>query len=189
MDGKLFGYVRVSTNEQNEERQIDLLVKEFGLSTEDIFVDKISGLKAERPALAQLQKALREGDTVIVESLSRVSRTCSDLLQLLADWDARGITFVSLKERLDFSTTTGKLILTILAAIAEFERSIIADRVREGLSAARNRGNVGGRKKTDPKQLEKAIRLYCAKTHTLKEIRELTGVSSPVLYRAMAEME
>lgn len=89
MNGKLFGYVRVSTSKHNEQRQIDLLVKEFGPSTVDIFVDKISGLKTERPALAQLQKVLREGDKVIVESLSRILRTCSDLLHLLGDCGSR----------------------------------------------------------------------------------------------------
>jgi len=187
MNTKVFGYVRVSTVEQNEQRQIDLLMKQFAIPMEDIYVDKVSGVKANRPALAQLQKVLRAGDTVIVESLSRVSRTSADLLQLLEDWDKRGIIFVSLKEAVDFSTTTGKLMLTILAALAEFERSIILERVQEGIASARDRGKVGGRKRTDRKRLEKAMRLYASKAHTLKEIREITGVSSPVLYRAMKD--
>ena len=186
MSGKLFGYARVSTAEQNLDRQIDIL-REYGVKTEDIFADKMSGGTASRPALEELQKVLRPGDTVVTESLSRLSRSSQDLLAILNDWQQRGITYISIKEQLDFSSTTGKLVLTVLAALSQFERDVIRDRVREGLASARARGRVGGRPKTDRKALEKALKLYEAKTHSINEIREITGVSSSVLYRALKE--
>lgn len=186
MSGKLFGYARVSTSEQNLARQLDIL-KEFGVQGADIYTDKISGAKSQRPALEELQKVLRSGDTVITESLSRLSRSTQDLLDILNDWHERGITYISIKERMDFSTSTGKLMLTVLAALSQFERDVIRDRVKEGLASARARGRVGGRPKTDRKKLDKAIKLYHAKTHSIREITEITGVSQSVLYRELKE--
>lgn len=188
MDGKLFGYARVSTVEQNLDRQIDIL-KEYGVAEADIFTDKISGTKFSRPAFDDLKRQLRPGDTILTESLSRLSRSTADLLTVLNDWSAKGIVYISLKEKIDISTTTGKLMLTILAALAEFERDIITDRVKEGLISARARGRVGGRPKTDKKALEKAMRLYEAKTHSVSEISELTKVSPSVLYRALNQQK
>jgi DNA invertase Pin-like site-specific DNA recombinase len=185
MGSKVWGYVRKSTANQKEDRQFDLLMQEHGIPKEDIFIDTISGAKIDRPELAKLQQVLREGDTVVVESLSRVSRSSADLLVLLNDWQARKITFISDKERLDFSTTTGKLILSVLAALSQFERDTLRDRVLEGLAAARARGRIGGRPKTDKKALEKAVKLHSAGTHSIKEICEIAGVSKTVLYREL----
>ncbi|HWO97221.1 MAG TPA: recombinase family protein [Bacillus sp. (in: firmicutes)] len=184
--GKLFGYARVSTVEQNIERQLDIL-KEYGVQDDDIFADKISGTKFQRPALDELQKVLRNGDTVITESLSRLSRSTQDLLTILNDWQNRGITYISIKEQLDFSTSTGKLMLTVLAALSQFERDVIRDRVCEGLASARARGRVGGRPKTNKKALEKAIKLYDSNVYSIREITEISGVSQSVLYRALKE--
>ena len=185
VSAKVWGYVRISKAEQNPNRQIDLLMKEHGIRREDIFVDTISGTKFERPALADLQKVLREGDTVVVESLSRVSRKSADLLQLLDDWKRRGIGFYSMKENFDFQSTTGQLMLTMLSALSQFERDNLRDRVVEGLAAARARGRIGGRPRTDQKSLEKALKLYEAKSHSIHEITEITKVSKSVLYRAL----
>ncbi|EKN71019.1 recombinase family protein [Schinkia azotoformans] len=186
MGGKIFGYARVSTQDQSLNRQTDVLI-EYGVNEEDIFTDKISGTKFNRPALDDLQKVLRSGDTVITESLSRLSRSTQDLLTILDGWQNRGITYISIKEQLDFSTSTGKLMLTVLAALSQFERDAIRDRVCEGLASARARGRVGGRPKTDKGTLKKAIKLYEAKTHSIREIKEITGVSPSVLYRALRE--
>ncbi|MEC1717802.1 recombinase family protein [Schinkia azotoformans] len=186
MSNKLFGYARVSTLDQNLDRQIDIL-KEYGVQEEDIYTDKISGAKFHRPALDELQKILRPGDTVITESLSRLSRSTKDLLTILNDWQERDIIFISIKEQFDLSSSAGKLMLTILAGLGEFERDVIRERVKEGLESARARGRVGGRPKTDKKVLEKAIKLYDAKTHSILEITEITGVSQSVLYRALHE--
>lgn len=128
------------------------------------------------------------GDTVVVESLSRVSRSSKDLLTLLEDWQSRRITFISDKEKLDFSSTTGKLMLTMLAAISQFKRDTLRDRVREGIASARARGRVGGRPKTDKKTLEKAVRLHEARTHSVREVCEMTGISKTVLYRELRRL-
>lgn len=189
MAGKLFGYARVSTTEQNLDRQIDILKREAGIDEENIFTDKITGATLVRPAFETLQKILREGDTVVTESLSRLSRSTKDLLNIIEDWQRRGITYISLKETLDFSSSTGKLVLTVMASICEFERNIIKDRVVEGLAAARARGRVGGRPRADKKALDKAIKLYDSKTHSIKEIKEITGISPSVLYRALKEQK
>lgn len=188
MSSKVWGYVRVSKADQDESRQIDLLMSEHGIAKNDIFVDKISGVKFERPALAQLQKVLRSGDTVVVESLSRISRSSQDLLSLLNDWQARGVAFISDKERLDFSTTTGRMILTVLAALSQFERDLLRDRVVEGIASAKARGRIGGRPKTDKKALEKAVKLHASGTHSVREVCQITGVSSTVLYRELKRL-
>lgn len=143
MSNELFGYARVSLVEQNLDRQIDELHK-YGVQDDHIFMDKMTGATLNRPSLEELQKRLREGDIVITESLSRLSRTTTDLLNIIDDWKKRGITYISLKESIDFSTSTGKLILSVMASISEFERNMIRDRVKEGIASARARGRVGG---------------------------------------------
>lgn len=173
---------------QVEDRQVDLLMQEYGIPESDIFIDKMSGARLDRSALAELQRIVREGDVIVVESLSRISRSSKDLLTLLSDWELRGITFISHKEKLDFSSTTGKLMLTLLAALSEFERETLRDRVREGLASARARGRIGGRPKTDKKALEKAIKLYEAKAHSISEIVSITAVSKSVLYRELKRL-
>ncbi|SFL20975.1 Site-specific DNA recombinase [Paenibacillus sp. 1_12] len=187
-NSKVFGYCRISKAiGQVEDRQKDLMRLEYHIPESDIFVDKISGVKMERPALGELQKALRRGDTLVVESLSRISRSSRSLLALLADFESKEITLISHKERLDFSTVTGKLMLALIAALSEFERDNLRERVREGLASARSRGRIGGRPKTDKKALEKAIKLHAADTHSICEIVAVTGVSKSVLYRALRD--
>jgi len=184
LGSKIFGYARVSTSEQNLDRQLDILVQN-GVAKEDIFTDKISGTKHNRAALDELQRVLRTGDTVITESLSRLSRSSQDLLTILNDWGNRGVVFKSLKEDLNFSTTTGKLLLTLLAALSQFERDTIRDRVLEGIASARSRGRVGGRPTTDKKMLASAVRLHESKVLSLAEILKTTKVSKSVLYREL----
>jgi len=188
MSSKIWGYVRTSRTEQKTDHQVDLLMKEYGIPEEDIFIDSISGTKFDRPELGRLQSVLRDGDTVVVESLSRVSRSSKDLLTLLEDWQKRGITFISDKEKLDFSSTTGKLMLTMLAALSQFERDTLRDRVREGIASARARGRIGGRPKTDKKVLEKAVKLHAAGTHSVREVCQIVGVSKTVLYRELRRL-
>lgn len=184
MGSELFGYARVSTIDQNLDRQIDELIR-YGVQEDHLYTDKYTGASMNRPAFESMNQRLREGDVVITESLSRLSRTTKDLLNVIEDWQRRGVTYISLKESIDFSTSTGKLILSVMASISEFERSITKERVREGIKAARARGRVGGRKATDPNKISKAVKLYQTKSHSLTEIREITGVSQSVLYRAL----
>ncbi|WP_088831850.1 recombinase family protein [Paenibacillus tyrfis] len=185
---EVFGYSRVSSADQNLDRQLDELRKN-GIQDDHIFMDKITGTTLDRPAFEELQKRLRKGDMVVTESLSRLSRRTDDLLHIIEDWQQKGIRYTSLKEAVDFSTSTGKLILTVMASIAEFERNIIRDRVMEGLAAARARGRIGGRPCTDSGKLSKALKLYDAGSHSVREICEVTGVSQSVLYRALQQRQ
>ena len=183
MKTQIVGYARVSTLEQNLDRQLDLL-RAYGV--EKIYTEKMTGTKKDRPELSKLLDRLEKGDTVVIESLSRLGRSTKDLIELVELFQAKGVELVSLKESIDTSTSTGKLLFTIMSALAQFERDVIADRTREGLNAARARGHFGGRPRTDAHKLRQAVKLYRAGGHTVKEIEELTGVKKATLYRALA---
>jgi DNA invertase Pin-like site-specific DNA recombinase len=178
-----FGYARVSTEQQNLDRQLDLL-KARGV--EIIYNEKMTGTRKDRPELTKLLDRMTEGDTVVIESLSRLGRSTKDLIELVELFEKRGVHLVSLKESIDTSTSTGKLLFTLMSAIAQFERDVIADRTREGLKAARARGRRGGRPGTDTHKLRQALKLYETRQHTVREIEELTGVKKATLYRAVA---
>lgn len=183
MAALIFGYARVSTQDQELARQIDALTN-YGVN--EIFKEKITGTKAHRPELDRLKSKLRAGDTVVIESLSRLGRSTKDLLQLIEEWNTQGVKLVSLKESIDTTTPTGKLLLTVLSAISQFERDITVQRVNEGLTAARARGRKGGRPKADQKAVEKAVKLYRAKNNSVSDIVKLCGISQATLYRAVA---
>lgn len=140
-----FGYARVSTQEQELARQIDAL-KNYGV--DEIFTEKMTGTKSDRPELNNLKNKLRNGDTVVIESLSRLGRSTKDLLNLIEEWEKQNIKLISLKENIDTTTPTGKLLITVLSAISQFERDITVQRTNEGLQAARARGRKGGRPKS-----------------------------------------
>jgi DNA invertase Pin-like site-specific DNA recombinase len=176
----IIGYARVSTTDQNLDRQIDALQVR---GAERIFEEKVTGTKANRPELLKMIDTLRAGDTLVMESFSRLSRSTKDLLELVDRITKAGVVLVSLKEALDTSTTTGKLMLTVLAALSQFERDILAERTQEGLKAARARGRNGGRPRANKVAVERAIKLYNTKAMTIPEITEATGVSSATLYR------
>ena len=137
MGNMIFGYARVSTQDQELARQIDALGK-YGV--DEIFTEKMTGTKANRPELNRLKDKVRPGDVVVIESLSRLGRSTKDLLSLIEDWNQQGVKLVSLKESIDTTTPTGKLLLTVLSAISQFERDITVQRTNEGLQAARARG-------------------------------------------------
>lgn len=180
MRAELVGYARVSTMEQNLDRQLDLLRAN---GVKKIYTEKMTGTKRDRPELSRMLDHLDEGDTVVIESLSRLGRSTKDLIELVELFHKKGVQLVSLKESIDTSTSTGKLLFTIMSALAQFERDVIADRTREGLNAARARGHHGGRPKIDSRKLHQAMKLYQAGQHTVKEIEELTGVKKATLYR------
>lgn len=184
MNQQMIGYARVSTADQNLERQLDLLRHQ---GAEIIFQEKMTGTKRERPELNKLLSHIAQGDTVIVESLSRLGRSTKDLIELVELMREKGVQLVSLKEQLDTSTPTGKLLFTLMSALAQFERDIIAERTREGLNAARARGRKGGRPRYDPHKLKQALKLYEAGRHTVAEIEELTGVKKATLYRYLQQ--
>lgn len=184
MKNYIFGYARVSTEQQNLDRQMDALQK-YGVDV--IYNEKMSGTKKDRPELTKLLDRMTTGDTVVIESLSRLGRSTKDLIELVDRFEAAGVHLISLKESIDTSTPTGKLLFTLVSALAQFERDVIADRTREGLRAARARGRKGGRPPTDPRKVSQAVKLYQARQHTVKEIEELTGVKKATLYRQLTQ--
>ena len=183
---KKIAYVRVSTIEQNEARQLEGL-KKFNI--DKWFTEKASAKDTNRPQLKAMLDYVREGDTVYIHDFSRIARSTKDLLNLIDEFDKSGIQLISLKENIDTQTPTGKLLLTVLSAICQFERDLTVQRTNEGLKAARARGRKGGRPKASKKSVDKAIKLYNSQTHSIKEITVITGVSQATLYRYLNKQE
>lgn len=180
MKNYIFGYARVSTEAQNLDRQIDAL-KKYGVDI--IYNEKMTGTKKDRPELSKLLERITKGDTIVIESLSRLGRSTKDLIELTELFKSKGVRLVSLKESIDTDSSTGKLLFTLMSAIAQFERDTIADRTREGLRSARTRCRTGGRPKTNHDNIKKAVKLYNTQQYSIKEIEELTGVKKSTLYR------
>ncbi len=180
MKNFIFGYARVSTDAQNLDRQLDAL-KKYGVDV--IYNEKMTGTKKDRPELNKLIERITKGDTVVIESLSRLGRSTKDLIELTELFKSKGVRLVSLKEAIDTESSTGKLLFTLMSALAQFERDTIADRTREGLRSARARGRTGGRPKVNSDDVKKAVKLYNTRQYSVKEIEELTGVKKSTLYR------
>lgn len=182
----IFGYARVSTQEQNLNRQLDSL-KAAG--SEEIIQEKITGTKSDRPELNRLLDKLRKGDIVLVSDLTRLSRSTKDLFNLVEQIEKKGANIKSLKESwLDTTTPQGKLMFTFIAGISQFERDLISQRTKEGLEAARARGRKGGRKSKLDKDKKKAIyELYQQKRLTVKAICDMFNITKPTLYKVVEE--
>lgn len=174
------GYARVSTHEQNLSLQIDEL-KKSGCS--EIFTDKISGAKSERPGLQKVIGFLREGDILVVWRLDRLGRSLKHLIEVITFLEERNIGFSSIQESIDSTTSGGKLIFHIFGALAEFERNLICERTKAGLAAARARGRKGGRPRAlDDRKIKLMRNLYNSKKHPVSEICDSLGVSKSTLY-------
>ena len=142
MRGQRVGYIRVSTVDQNPDRQLE------GVSVDRVFTDRASGRDAERPQLVALVEFVREGDIVVVHSLDRLARNLDDLRRLVQGFTARGVSVEFVKEQLAFTgedSPMANLLLSVMGAFAEFERSLIRERQREGIALARKRGAYRGR--------------------------------------------
>jgi DNA invertase Pin-like site-specific DNA recombinase len=178
----IYGYARVSTLDQNLDRQKDAL-RAYGV--ERIFCEKVSGAKKSRPELDKMLAILESGDSVVIESLSRLGRSVKNLSELMESFNEKGIRLISLKESVDTTSATGRLLFTIISSLAAFERETLIERTNEGLASARARGKLGGRPKTNEAALKKAVALYRTGEYSLADIQELTGVSKSTLYRAL----
>lgn len=179
------GYARVSTQDQNLDRQIDQL-KAAGC--EKIFQEKITGTKKDRQELDRLLEQIRPGDTIIISELTRLSRSTKDLFEIVEQMQTKGVDIKSLKETwVDTTTPQGKLMFTIMAGLSQFERDLISQRTKEGLEAARARGRSGGRPAKSNKDITWAIELYDSNKYSVKEIEEKTGVTKPTLYRYLKD--
>jgi DNA invertase Pin-like site-specific DNA recombinase len=178
------GYARVSTDEQNLDLQRDALLK-AGVSSKDIYTDKVTGVKADRPGLNLALTHLRDGDTLIVWRLDRLGRSLKHLIETVTTLKEQGISFKSLTENIDTSTATGTLVFQIFGALAEFERNLIKERTVAGLNAARARGRTGGRPKGNPDERKVALakKFYDDHALSIPEILRTLNISKSTLYR------
>lgn len=182
----VYGYARVSTTIQNNDRQIDQLQ---AFPVDEIISEKMTGTKANRPELNRLKDKVREGDTVVVESWSRLGRSMKDLLDLVDWFTSRNIKLVSIKENFDTGTPQGRLMMKVFQSFAEFERDLIVQRVNEGLKSARARGRIGGRPRKNQKAVNIALKLYQSGEYSISEICRLSGVAQTTLYRYINEIK
>jgi DNA invertase Pin-like site-specific DNA recombinase len=180
------GYARVSTADQKFNLQTDAL-KEAGCST--IYKETVSGVKKQRPELAKALDKLRAGDILVVWKLDRLGRSLKELIEIVAQLQERKISFESISDKMNTSTSQGRLIFNIFGSLAEFERELIKERTNAGLSAARARGIKGGRKPG----LTEAIKskaasikvVYDRKDKTIKEICTVFNISAATLYKCL----
>jgi len=180
------GYVRISTKEQNTARQ-DVLMERLGV--EKIYTDKISGKNTDRPELQRMMDFVREGDVVIVESFSRLARNTRDLLDLTDTLRQKGVQFISQKERIDTSTPAGEFMLTVFAALAQFEREVILQRQREGIDIAKAEGRMIGRPKKAEEDFEAVyMEVKAGKKSASRGAKEL-GITRSTWYRKAKEYE
>lgn len=184
MSGQIVGYVRVSSADQNDARQVEALA-----GTDRLFVDKLSGKNTERPALTEMLGYVREGDTVRVASLDRLARNLDDLRRLVTDLTAKGVRVEFVKEALTFTgeaNPMSKLLLSMLGAVAEFERELIRERQAEGIAIAKAKGVYKGRKPAlSAEQVEQAKSKVAQGVPKAVVARDL-GVSRQTLYSALA---
>lgn len=171
-------YVRVSTVEQNEERQIEAL-KKFNI--EKWFTEKVSGKNMDRPKLQEMLDFCREGDTIYIHDFSRLARSTKDLLDIVEGLKEKGVHLVSNKENIDSSTPQGKLMLTMIAAIYEFERENMLERQREGIAIAKREGKFKGRKPLELDDFDKYYELYVSRQITKSEMARKLNISRPTL--------
>jgi DNA invertase Pin-like site-specific DNA recombinase len=175
------GYARVSTHDQNPDSQRDALE---AAGCEKVFTDKVTGKLARRPQWDACLGYLREGDALVITRLSRAARSLRNLLDVADQLRERGIDLVVLKQQIDTTTPSGRLVFHIMAAIDEFQRELIVEGTHEGLAAARARGRKGGRKaKLSPDQVRLAREMYDKRDRTVQQIADALGVSRVTVYR------
>ena len=180
-------YVRCSTIEQNEARQLKMAEEQ---NAEKVFVDKASGKNTDRAAFKEMMAFVRAGDTVVVESISRIARNTRDLLSIVSELTEKGVEFVSLKENIDTTTPQGRFMLTVFGALAELERENILERQREGIEIAKSEGKYKGRKPIDYDEAQ--MKALCKKwrageTTATAAMKEL-GLKPNTFYRRVKEM-
>lgn len=179
------GYIRISTTDQNTARQ-EVLMKE--LNVEQVFIDRMSGKNTDRPELKKMMSFVREGDTVIVESISRFARNTKDLLDLVEQLTAKRVEFISKKEAIDTTTPTGKFMLTVFGAVAELEREYILQRQREGIAIAKQNGVYKGRKPIEHPRFNEITSLWKCGTITATEAMRRLDMKPSTFYRKVKQL-
>ncbi|WP_086513081.1 recombinase family protein [Citrobacter amalonaticus] len=174
------GYIRVSTNEQNTDLQRNALICS---GCELIFEDKMSGKSTERPGLKRALRRLSEGDTLVVWKLDRLGRSMRHLVMLIEELRQRGVSFKSLTDSIDTSTSMGRFFFHVMSALAEMERELIVERTRAGLAAAREKGRIGGRKRIMTTDIIGRARNMFANGATLRQVALILEVSEKTVYK------
>ena len=184
----LIGYVRCSTEEQNEARQMEMM-KEHRV--EKIFTDKQSGKNTDRKQFHEMMAFVREGDTLITESISRIARNTKDLLNIVEQLEEKHVKFVSLKENIDTSTPEGRFLLTVFGAVAQLERESMIERQREGIAIAKREGKYTGRKpiNIDQKYFEKVYSQWKNGEFKAVDAQRILGLKASTFYRKVREYE
>lgn len=186
--GYKIGYVRVSTEEQNEGRQLEALNR---IGVDEIFTEKVSGKSADRAELKKMLAFVRRGDAVIVESISRIARNTKDLLDIVSTLQKKGVDFVSMKESIDTTTPQGQFMLTVFGAMAQLEREQILQRQREGIAIAKAEGKYKGRQRidTDAEQMREVCKAWRAGEITAREAMKRLNMKPNTFYRRVNEMQ
>ena len=181
------GYIRCSTIEQNEARQLKMMEEQ---NAERLFIDKASGKNTDRKAFKEMMAFVRAGDTVIVESISRIARNTRDLLSIVSDLTEKGVEFVSLKENMDTTTPQGRFMLTVFGALAELERENILERQREGIEIAKSEGKYKGRKpvEVDEKRFKEVCARWRSGEITATAAMQEVGLKPNTFYRRVKEL-
>ena len=182
-----YAYIRVSTIEQNLDRQLEAM-KRHGIPMDNYFTEKVSGKDTNRPELQKLLATVQEGDTIYIHDFSRLSRSTSDLLRIVELLTSKGVHLVSNKENLDTSTPTGKLMLTMIGAINEFERTNTRERAMEGIAVAKKKG-VYIKKDIDRDALLSYKRDVDSNRITVKAAAEMLGITRKTWYRLVKDLE
>ena len=181
------GYIRISTTDQNTARQ-EVLMQELGV--EQVYIDRMSGKNTDRPELKKMMNYVREGDVVIVESISRFARNTKDLLDLVEQLSKKQVEFVSKKESIDTTTPAGKFMLTVFAAVSELERDYILQRQSEGIAIAKAKGVYKGRKPISHPDFNKIVSIWKNGDITAVEAMKRLGNMKPTtFYRKIKSIE
>jgi len=186
----LIGYARVSTEEQNLDRQIDALTK-YGVDKRNIYNEKITGTKKDREQLNKMLNELQPGDIVIIADLTRISRSTKDLLDIVEQIKQKGASIRSIKDTwLDTTSDNpyNSFLLTVMSGLSQLERDLISQRTKEGLSSAKARGRVGGRPNGRTNKTD-LVGMMLKENYKIKDIVEQTGLSRTTVYRVIKDIE
>lgn len=176
-------YIRVSTQEQNTARQETDKEK-----YDKVYIEKASGKNTDRPEFKKMMDYVREGDVVVVESYSRIARNTQDLLSIVAALEAKGVAFISQKEQIDTSSPSGRLMLTIFAGLAQFERECLLERQAEGIAIAKTEGRMGRPSIKTGKEFAEIVKKWKAGEMTAVEAMRAAGMTKATFYRKVKDL-